>query len=44
MTPPDSAVSATIGHNSLSEVALIRRNGTCKTGLQLVIFQIQANR
>ena len=25
-------------------IALIRRNRTCKTGLQLAIFEIQANR
>ena len=31
--------------NSLSaEVSLIRRNTTCKTGLQLAIFEILANR
>ena len=44
MTPPDSAISAAIGHNSLSKVALIHRNGTCKTGLQFAISKIQANR
>ena len=44
MTFQDSAVSAAIGHNSLSEVALIRRNRICKTGLQFAIFEIQANR
>ena len=41
MTPPDTAVSAAIGHNSLAEIALIRRN---RTGLKLVIFEIQAYR
>ena len=44
MTPPDSAVSAAIGHNSLAEVGWIRRNTICKTGLQFAIFEIQANR
>ena len=44
MTPPDSAVSAAIGHNSLAEVGWIRRNTTCKTGLQFTIFEIQAFR
>ena len=33
-------------HNSLAEdeVALKRRNRTCKTGLQYAIFEIQAHR
>ena len=35
MTPPDPAVS---------EIALIRQNRTCKTGIQLAILEIQANR
>ena len=42
MTPPDSAVSVAIGYYSLAEVALIRRNRTCKTSLQFAIFEIQA--
>ena len=44
MTPPDPAVSLNWTYNSLAEVALIRQNRTCKTGLQLAIFEIQANR
>ena len=35
MTPPDPAVS---------EIDLIRQNRTCKTGIQLAILEIQANR
>ena len=44
MTPTDPAVSFNWTYNSLVEVALIRRNRTCKTGLRLAIFEIEANR